>query len=108
MGGFAAENSSFRLPTNRNEFERTVAFTADHSARSLLMKEYDFFICHASEDKAEVASPIAKGLTARGYRAWIDAGQLTVGDRLLRNINEGVARSRYGVVILSPAFFEKD
>lgn len=72
------------------------------------MRDFDFFISHASEDKADVALPIAKGLREIGYSVWIDAGELTVGDRLLRNINEGLARSRYGVVILSRAFFEKD
>jgi hypothetical protein len=32
---------------------------------------------------------------------------LTVGDRLRRKIDDGLAKSRFGVVILSPSFFEK-
>ena len=79
-------------------------------ARSVapLTKDFDFFVSHASEEKESVASPIAQALTARGYRVWFDKGELTVGDRLMRTINEGLARSRYGVVILSRAFFQKD
>ena len=31
---------------------------------------YDFFICHASEDKADVAWPLAGELTSRGFSVW--------------------------------------
>jgi hypothetical protein len=70
--------------------------------------KWDIFICHASEDKKEVAEPLAKKLTASNLKVWYDKSTLTVGDNLRRKIEEGLARSRFGVVILSPSFFKKN
>jgi small GTP-binding protein len=71
-------------------------------------KEWDFFISHAGEDKENAAKPLAAALEAKGYRIWLDAGTLTVGDRLRRSIDQGLLKSRFGIVILSPAFFTKE
>lgn len=65
------------------------------------------FISHASEDKAKVARPIAEGLEASGWKVWLDQYELTVGDSLFQRINDGLARSRCGVVVLSESFFAK-
>lgn len=65
------------------------------------------FISHAGEDKAAVAQPIAEGLEAAGWRVWLDKYELTVGDSLFERINDGLARSRCGVVVLSESFFAK-
>jgi hypothetical protein len=70
--------------------------------------KYDFFICHASEDKADVARPLAENLTKAGFRVWYDEYELTIGDSLRGSIDRGLATSRYGIVILSPSFFAKD
>ena len=70
--------------------------------------KYDFFISHASEDKEDVARPLAEKLMERGFRVWYDEYELRIGDSLRRSIDRGIANSRYGVVILSPDFFAKD
>lgn len=67
----------------------------------------DVFISHASEDKAEVARPLAEALKAKGISVWFDEYELTLGDRLRRRIEEGLRVSRYGVTILSDSFFRK-
>jgi len=69
---------------------------------------WDLFICHASEDKNEIAGPLAKALTVKGLSVWYDEFTLTLGDSLSRKIDEGLANSRFGVVILSPSFFKKE
>ncbi|HEX8083354.1 MAG TPA: toll/interleukin-1 receptor domain-containing protein [Solirubrobacteraceae bacterium] len=69
--------------------------------------QFHAFISHASEDKEAVARPLAEILKARGWRVWIDEAELRVGDSLEGRINEALTLCRYGVVILSPAFFEK-
>jgi hypothetical protein len=68
---------------------------------------WDVFISHASEDKDMVARPLARQLEAFGLRVWFDETQLRVGDSLRAKIDEGLAQSRFGVVIVSPAFFNK-
>src|ERR1700679_1154193 len=70
--------------------------------------EYDVFICHASDDKTEVGRPLAEALIASGCKVWYDEITLKIGDSLRRKIDEGLARSRYGIVVLSPAFFSKE
>lgn len=68
---------------------------------------HDVFICHASEDKAAVARPLADALEARGLTIWLDEFQIKLGDSLRQKIDEGLRESRFGVVILSPNFFAK-
>lgn len=70
--------------------------------------KYDVFISHASENKDEVARPLAAQLESLGLRVWFDECQLTLGDSLRRSIDKGLIESRFGVVILSPAFFAKE
>ena len=68
---------------------------------------YDLFISHASEDKAAVVRPLADALEERGVKVWYDAFTLRVGDSLRRKIDAGIAGSRFGLVVLSPAFLAK-
>lgn len=68
----------------------------------------DLFIAHASEDKDAVVRPLAEILMSRGWKIWLDELDLTLGDSLSSRIDAALARTRFGVVILSPAFFAKD
>ena len=68
---------------------------------------HDVFICHASEDKDDVARPLAEELRGRGLDVWYDEFSLRIGDSLRQSIDKGLGASRFGVVILSPSFFQK-
>ena len=68
---------------------------------------YDLFLSHASEDKDLIARPLYAALTATGVSVWFDEATLELGDSLRRKIDEGLSRCRYGVVILSPRFLNK-
>ena len=70
-------------------------------------EEWEVFISHASEDKEAIATPLAEALQANGLRVWYDDFSLRLGDSLRQSIDRGLARSRFGVVILSARFFEK-
>jgi len=67
---------------------------------------WDVFISHASEDKRTVAEPLAR-LLAKHIRVWIDAGEIRPGDSLRERIDDGLSKSRFGVVVLSKSFFSK-
>lgn len=71
-------------------------------------EKWDVFICHAREDKDDIARPLACALDQEGLKVWYDEFTLTLGDSLRRKIDYGLARSRYGAVILSPHFFAKE
>ena len=72
-----------------------------------LDESWDLFLSHAHEDKQEIARPLALALMRRGARVWYDEFSLRLGDSLRKSIDLGLAKSRFGVVILSPSFFAK-
>jgi len=71
-------------------------------------KVHDVFISHASEDKATLVRPLAKALTDLGFDVWFDETSLKLGDSLRAKIDQGLASSRYGVVVLSESFFSNN
>ena len=69
---------------------------------------FDVFISHASEDKDAIVRPLAMALQQQGLEVWFDEAQIRLGDSLRRKIDDGLSKSRFGVVVLSPAFFSKE
>lgn len=69
--------------------------------------KWDLFISHATEDKDVVARPLANELVSRGLGVWYDEFELKVGDSLRASIDEGLAQSHHGIVVLSEQFFAK-
>lgn len=70
-------------------------------------KEYDVFISHASEDKDAVVRPLATALQNKGIRVWYDEFEMRIGDSLRRKIDQGLANSRFGIVVISSFFIKK-
>ena len=68
---------------------------------------HDVFVCHASEDKGQIARPLAEGLRSSGLIVWYDDFSLKLGDSLRECIDKGLADSRFGIVVLSHHFFSK-
>lgn len=70
-------------------------------------RAHDVFISHASEDKEEIVRPLADALMAEGLDVWYDEFTLRIGDSLRQKIDQGLANSRVGLVVLSTAFISK-
>lgn len=70
--------------------------------------EWDVFISHASEDKEEFVRPLVNALQARGLSVWFDEFTLKVGDSLRRSIDQGLAHSEFGIVVISRNFLQKE
>jgi hypothetical protein len=70
-------------------------------------KKWDVFLCHASEDKDSFVRPLANALRAEGLRVWFDEFTLRVGAGLRRSIDKGLQESKFGAVVISPSFFQK-
>lgn len=68
---------------------------------------YDIFICHASEDKESFVRPLANALAQQNVEVWYDEFSLKLGDSIRRAIDNGLTQSRFGIIVISPAFFEK-
>jgi hypothetical protein len=89
----------------RETDERTERLETDGAS---MPDYYDVFISHATEDKDAVARPLATSLLSHGLKVWYDEFELRIGDSLRRKIDFGLARSRFGVVVISPSFFAKN
>ena len=87
----------------------TLIRNADHDLAPAIEapdgRAFDVFISHTSEDKEEVVRPLSTALRAAGLSVWFDEFELRIGDSLRQKIDRGLASSRFGVVILSRAFF---
>lgn len=69
--------------------------------------QHDVFICHASEDKDLLVRPLAEALRLQQIDVWYDEFSIKFGDSLRQAIDRGLAGARFGLVVLSPAFFAK-
>ena len=67
----------------------------------------DVFLCHASEDKAEIVRPLKKAFEQKGISCWLDEAEILLGDSIPDKVSEGLLMSRYLLVVLSSAFIQK-
>jgi len=51
---------------------------------------------------------LATALKAKGLGVWFDEFTLRVGDSLRRSIDKGLSGARFGIVLISPKFLEKE
>jgi Domain of unknown function (DUF1883)/TIR domain len=79
----------------------------ENNSYSFEEREFDVFISHASEDKEEIVRPLAISLQNLGLSVWYDEFELKIGDSLRRKIDMGLAKSRFGIVVLSKNFITK-
>jgi rubrerythrin len=68
---------------------------------------YDVFISHASEDKIDFVQPLVEVLQDAGIRVWYDALDMQWGKSLMEQIDNGIKRSKYAILVFSKNFFAK-
>lgn len=68
------------------------------------LPEYDVFVSHAWEDKESFADEFVKELRKLGAKVWYDTTQMKWGDSMRAKIDDGLKKSRFGVVVLSPNY----
>lgn len=69
--------------------------------------DFDPFVSHATEDKERFVRPLVKALGDAHLSVWFDEDELRPGDSLIQSVENGLSRSRFAIVVLSPAFFAK-
>lgn len=70
-------------------------------------ESWDAFVSHAGEDKETFVRPLVEALGRLGVSVWYDEVSLKLGDSLSGSIDLGIAKSRNGIIVVSPAFLEK-
>ena len=63
----------------------------------------DIFLCHAWADRLEDATELYDLLKARGVSVWFSEKDIPLGSSFLREIDRGLAKSRIGLVLVTPA-----
>ena len=71
------------------------------------LQSWDLFICHAHEDQEVIAWPLKQHLEELGMSVWLDKHNIVAGDSIRQQIDQGILRSRNGVVIFSPSFLQR-
>jgi len=65
---------------------------------------YDVFVSHAWEDKESFANEFVEELTALGVSVWYDKDKIAWGDPMRARIDDGLRKSKFGVVVISPNY----
>jgi len=67
----------------------------------------DMFLCHAWDDRQGAAKQLHDLLEARGVKVWFSEKDVGLGVPLLRAIDKGLANSRIGIVLVTPALLRR-
>jgi hypothetical protein len=63
----------------------------------------DVFLCHAWDDRKGIAKDLHDLLVSIGVSVWFSEKDASLGVPLLRDIDKGLANSRVGIVLVTPA-----
>jgi hypothetical protein len=75
--------------------------------RAPLPDPRDVFLCHAWDDRGGAAKELHELLEARGVSIWFSEKDVALGTPLLREIDRGLAKSRVGIVLVTPALLSR-
>ncbi len=75
--------------------------------RVLLPDLRDVFLCHAWDDRQGAAKELHDLLESRGVKVWFSEKDVLLGTPLLREIDKGLAKSRVGIVLVTPALLKR-
>jgi hypothetical protein len=75
--------------------------------RAALPDPRDVFLCHAWDDRGGAAKELHDLLESRGVSVWFSEKDVALGTPLLREIDKGLAKSRVGVVLVTPALLRR-
>ena len=75
--------------------------------RMSLPDRRDVFLCHAWDDRKGVAKDLHDLLESNGVTVWFSEKDVLLGSPLLREIDKGLAKSRVGIVLVTPAFLKR-
>ncbi len=67
----------------------------------------DVFLCHAWDDRQGSAKELHDLLEERGVKVWFSEKDVLLGSPLLREIDKGLAKSRIGIVLVTPEFLKR-
>lgn len=76
-------------------------------SRAALPDLRDIFLCHAWDDRQGAAKELHDQLESRGVSVWFSEKDVALGTSLLREIDKGLAKSRVGIVLVTPSLLSR-
>jgi hypothetical protein len=67
----------------------------------------DAFLCHAWDDRKGAAKELHDLLESLGVRVWFSEKDVGLGVPLMRAIDKGLANSKVGIVLVTPALLDR-
>ena len=67
----------------------------------------DVFLCHAWDDRQGAAKELHDLLEQKGVKVWFSEKDVGLGVPLMRAIDKGLANSRIGIVLVTPALLRR-
>ncbi|MGI6732431.1 MAG: toll/interleukin-1 receptor domain-containing protein [Anaerovoracaceae bacterium] len=64
-------------------------------------------MCHAWDDRKNAAKELHDYLESKGVTVWFSEKDVALGTSLLREIDKGLAKSRVGIVLVTPALLNR-
>jgi hypothetical protein len=65
------------------------------------------FLCHAWDDRQGTAKELYDLLVGRGVTVWFSETDIGLGEPFLRAIDKGLAKSRIGIVLVTPSLLKR-
>lgn len=106
----------------REGYERQIADLTAHIATQPILsapnkqsiystdtdEEYDVFVSHATEDKGSFVDEFVRTLQIDcRFKVWYDELSIKWGDSIRTKIDQGLKKSKFGVVVLSRSYIKK-
>lgn len=70
-------------------------------------KSYDLFLCHAWDDRRGTATELHDLLEGEDVSVWFSEKDIILGQPFMREIDKGLAKTRIGLVLITPAFLRR-
>ncbi|MBX7136302.1 MAG: toll/interleukin-1 receptor domain-containing protein [Fimbriimonadaceae bacterium] len=99
----SASSAVYYTSTEVQELEPVRANVEAQASRDVR----DIFLCHAWNDRKEAAKELYDLLIARGVKVWFSEEDIQLGVPFLREIDKGLAKSRVGIVLVTPHFINR-
>lgn len=70
-------------------------------------ESYDLFLCHAWADRRATATELHDLLEDQDVSVWFSEKDIVLGQPFMREIDKGLAKTRIGLVLITPAFLKR-
>lgn len=105
---YEAYEQQIRELTEQIQMSENTVKNEKHIFDSVSDEEFDVFVSHATEDKESFSDEFVKILQEKyNLNVWYDAISIKWGDSIRTEIDKGLIKSKFGVVILSRSYISK-